>query len=54
MSVANDANKIPNAITSPPITATSLVDFRRHNAITIEDENNDILQLAAPSHAVKE
>ena len=54
MSVANDANKIPNAITRPPITATSLVDFRRHNAITIDDENNDILQLAEPSHAVKE
>lgn len=54
MSVANDANKIPNAITRPPITATSLVDFRRHNAITKDDENNDILQLAAPSHAVKE
>lgn len=30
------------------------MDFRRHNAITIDDENNDILQLAAPSHAEKE
>lgn len=28
------------------------MDFRRHNAITMDDENNDILQLPAPNHAV--
>jgi len=44
---------MPKAITSPPITATKRVDLRRHNAITIDAENNDIAQLPAPSHAAK-
>lgn len=40
---------MPRAITSPPITATSLVDLRRQSAITNDAENNDIAQLPAPS-----
>ena len=41
-------------LTSPPITATRRVDLRRHNAITIEAENNDIAQLPAPSQPRRE
>jgi hypothetical protein len=48
MSIAKEVNKMPKAITSPPMVATNRVDFRRHIAITIEDENNDIAHDAEP------
>lgn len=41
----------PRAVTSPPITAVTLVDLVLQNAITIGDTSNDVAVAKAPNHS---
>lgn len=41
----------PKAVTSPPITAVTLVDLVLQNAITIGDTSNDVPIAKAPNHS---
>lgn len=44
----------PKAVTSPPITAVTLVDLVLQNAITIGDTSNDVPIAKAPNHSEKQ
>lgn len=43
-------NKHPNAVINPPMTAVTLVDFRRQNAIVTGEMSNATPVDIAPNH----
>lgn len=51
--VANEVNKHPRAVMRPPMTAVTLVDFRRQKAMVTGDMRRATPVDIAPSHPVK-